>query len=81
MLSSLHEESLEDEKFAPKVAMLFGCLSQMEVEGVKCRRIFLKKIQAEFETKEAEWREKKPVTSEHERDQHRGQRCGQHRGH
>ncbi len=40
--------SLESPQFASKTAFLFGCLSQMEVEGVKCRNIFLRRIQEGF---------------------------------
>ena len=48
MMQILHGKSLESETFAFQSAYLFGCLSQLEVDQVKCRNIFLRKIQADF---------------------------------
>ncbi len=48
MMHFLHSESLCSESFATKTAFVFGCLSQLEVDGVKCRAVYLRKIQTEF---------------------------------
>jgi hypothetical protein len=48
MMHLLHEKSLRSESFAAKTALLFGCLSQLEIDGVRCRNIFLKRIQQDF---------------------------------
>ena len=56
MMHALHVRSLRSATFAARTALLFGCLSQMEVDGVKCRSIFLRKIQEEFGLKEREGR-------------------------
>ncbi|TRY68298.1 hypothetical protein TCAL_07199 [Tigriopus californicus] len=48
MMYVLHSQALESETFGFQVAFLFGSLSQLELEGVKCRNIFLRKIQDDF---------------------------------
>ena len=51
MMNQLHESSVASETLGCQTAVVFGCLSQLEVEGVKCRNVFLRRIQQDFASK------------------------------
>ena len=48
MLDQLHQRSLESEEFGRKAARAVGCVSQLEVSGVKLRDVLLRNIQTDF---------------------------------
>ena len=51
MLHGIHNHSLESESSAQRSAILFCSLSQLEIDQVKCRNTFLKKIQIDYDNR------------------------------
>ena len=47
-MDQLHQRSLESEEFGRKAARAVGCVSQLEVSGVKLRDVLLRNIQTDF---------------------------------
>ena len=51
MLNEVHDCALSSEPACVGASHLFRSLSQLEVDGLKCRNVFLKRIQADFEAR------------------------------